>query len=357
MTEVVPREYSMDPAIWKVELGHGMGPLELGIERSVILARLLEMKVEVEADEDDPTWAYLDEIDTQLTFSDGPQQRLVQIEVDDDRVRFGTLPVLGEPIHKIVELLQIPPAETLWRPGVDPGLNMPGQDVPLTETKTDDELLQSGTLWITTLGLGLNLWRGDVDAMFLRQPQDSPRTGLGQFSPEQVELMQSGGPRQKQATAPEEASQPSSWYRTCYRWAFFLMFIFLGWQAFRYQQRWNAAPTTEGTIVAVKPPPPDVFPVEFTVAYQDQQGKEHQALFNLADVNNGRKVGDKVDVRYLADEPDVAMGLASSRDAVIIKFIPWAVGLAIAFIALQFVPLIAEYVMSKVRAPVAMENE
>jgi hypothetical protein len=346
----------MDPAIWKVELGHGMGPLELGTERSIILARLREMKVEVETDEDEPTWTYLDEIDTQLTFSADPPQRLVQIEVDDDRVRFGTLPVLGEPVHKIVEFLQIPPAETLWRPGEDPALSMPGQDGPLPEAKSDDELLHSGTLWITTLGLGLSLWRGDVDAVYLRQPQDSPRSGLGQFSSEQVELMQSGGPRLKQATAPEEAPEPSSWFRTFYRWAFFLIFILLGWQAVRYQQRWNAAPTTEGTIVAVKPPPPDVFPVEFTVAYQDQQGKEHQALFSLSDVNESRRVGDKVDVRYLADDPDVAMGLASSRDAVIITFIPWVVGLVIAFVALQFVPWIAEYVISKVRSPVTEEK-
>jgi len=80
------------------------------------MALLAELKLEVETDDDEPSWVFLPEPDIQLTFSTDEPQRLLQIEVDEPQLRFGTLPVLGEPVHKIVELLQIPPAETLWRP-------------------------------------------------------------------------------------------------------------------------------------------------------------------------------------------------------------------------------------------------
>lgn len=338
----------MDPATWKVDLGHGIGPLEFGAERGTLLTRLAELQIEIETDEDEPTWVFLPEIDTELTFSTGQSQRLLQIEVDDSWVRFGTLPVLGESVHQIVELLQVPPSETLWRPGNDPALRLPGQDAPI-ESATDEQLLDSGTLWITTLGLGLNLWRGDVDALFLRQPQDSPSKGIGQFSPQQAELSQSGSLRRQQAATSNGEPQPKSWFQTLYRLGFFAVLVFVVWRAVAYQQRWHTAPTTEGTIVAVKPPAPDPFPVEFTVAYEDQQGNPHQTVFDLANVNRGRKVGDKVDLRYLADEPDEAMGLASSRDAVIIKFLPWVIGIIVAFVLLQFVPLAAGLVISKLR--------
>lgn len=338
----------MDPAIWKVDLGHGIGPLELGVERSILLARLAELQIEVETDDEEPTWVYLPEIDTELTFGPDQPQRLLQIEVDDSWVRFGTLPVLGEPVHKIVDLLQVPPSETLWRPNNDPALRSPGHDAPV-ESATDEQLLDSGTLWITTLGLGLNLWRGDVDALFLRQPQDSPRKGVGQFSPQHAELSRNGSLRQQRETPTSGEPPPKSWYQTLYRIGFFALVLLVGWRAVVYQQRWNTAATTEGTIVAVRPPAPDPFPVEFTVAYQDQQGKPHQAVFDLADVNTGRKVGDKVDVRYLADEPDVAMGLASSRDAIIIMFLPWVIGIVVAFVLLPFVPLVAGLLISQLR--------
>jgi hypothetical protein len=93
----------------------------------------------------------------------------------------------------------------------------------------------------------------------------------------------------------------------------------------------------EGVIVDARPPPPDPFPDEFTVAYQDQQGGQHEVEFDFANINRGRRVGDKVDVRYLPHDPDQAMGLNASHDVAVVTFLPWALGLLMVYAVLQFV--------------------
>ena len=107
------------------------------------------------------------------------------------------------------------------------------------------------------------------------------------------------------------------------------------WQAVRCQQRWNSAPVVEGIIVDARPPPPDPFPDEFTVAYQDQQGGQHEVEFDFTNINRGRRVGDKVDLRYLPDHPDQAMGLNASQEAAVNQFLPLALGLLIVYAVLQ----------------------
>src|SRR5205809_431742 len=97
-----------------------MGPFELGMEHDAVLARLVEANIEIEADDDDPRWMFLPEIETSLTFGDDEPPCLVQIVVEDERIRLGTLPVLGQRVHQIVELLQVPESKMPWSMGGDP---------------------------------------------------------------------------------------------------------------------------------------------------------------------------------------------------------------------------------------------
>ena len=337
----------MDPSFWEVDLGHGLGPLVLGTERDTVIVRLEEAKINVEPDDDDPAWLYVPEMEAELTFSRDEPRRLVQIVVEDERLHFGTLPVLGKRVHEIVELLNVPEAETLWRPGEDPALSLPDRDEQPLEPASDEELLDAGTLWITTLGLGLGLWHGEIIAVYLRQPHNSPRRGIGQFLPRHAELSRSPDLRQRLTKPVLRAAGPPNWFGRLAGLAFVAAVAILIWRAVAYQQQWNSAPRVEGQIVAVKPPPPDPFPTEFTVAYQDQTGQPHQIVFDLPNVNDARHIGDKVDLCYLRDDPRQAMGFAASRDAAIEKFLPWGIGIIVAFIAVLFVSAIWDLVKRK----------
>src|SRR5215216_8108887 len=94
---------------WSVELGHGLGNLELGIDRDELLRRLHEADFEVDADDDDPTHIHGSEVELILTLSDTDPPRLIQIAIDDERVQFGTMNVVGRRLHELAALLQVHP--------------------------------------------------------------------------------------------------------------------------------------------------------------------------------------------------------------------------------------------------------
>src|SRR5262245_329466 len=148
-------------------------------------------------------------MDTELRFKTTNPPTLMEITVEDEHVRLGPLPVIGERLHKVVELLQVPDAETVWR--------MEGNDQrpadggrPLV---TDKILLDSGTLWIPALGLGLGMVRGEICTVRLRQPKDVPRRGDGSLTPDQRTLSARKDLPQYLIRQPGELSPKQSWFQ------------------------------------------------------------------------------------------------------------------------------------------------
>jgi hypothetical protein len=127
--------------------------------------------------------------------------------------------------------------------------------------------------------------------------------------------------------------------------------VWLFWTAIDYQRRWNAAPVVEGEIVSVDPPPPNPFPMKFTVAYRDQVGLDRTTVFERADIY-ANSVGDNVDVRYLPEAPDQPMGPARLNDAAFLKYVPWGIGIGAVYFVLQIVAGVAGLVMGRVQAKV-----
>jgi hypothetical protein len=170
---------------------------------------------------------------------------------------------------------------------------------------------------------------------------------LGPFTSEQRVLSEQ--PNLAELLVPP--APHGAWERSIVRGGLTLIFAaalgVLLWQALLYQQRWNDAPVVEGVVTAVSPPPPEPFPTEFTVDYQDQQGRPHQVLLRPADVYITRAVGDKVELRYLPEAPDEPLGPARYRDAAFLKFMPYGIGLGVAYLAL----LIAASILLRVLLP------
>lgn len=332
----------MDDKLWSVDPGRGLGVLRLGAPLAYVRQSLAEVGIDLE--EDDDHWLYVDDLDTELIFTTTKPPVLREIVVEDDRVRFGPLPVIGQRLHQVVELLQVPDGETLWRLARDDEPDRPpGGNRPPEWTPSDEWLLDQGTLWITSLGLGLSMVRGEIASLRLREPAGSPKRGIGSLTPAQRELSRRSNLATLLLRSTTPAAQARSWFQSLSRLAVFVALGLLMWQAIGYQQRWNVAPVAEGEVVEVRPLPPDPFPMEFVVAYRDHNGGAHQAVFKRADIYTSPAIGEKVEVRYLPEAPDQPLGPARYRDIAFEKFVPWAIGIVAAYTVLQLIVSLASW--------------
>ncbi|MDZ4847946.1 MAG: hypothetical protein SGI77_01505 [Pirellulaceae bacterium] len=327
---------------WSVELGHGMGPLVLGLPRSQIyqILEALKYDVDLEADmqedlgDDDPG-LYLDDIETTFSFTRHSPYALSRMDIDDRRLRFGPMQVHGKPVHQIVELLKIPPAETLWCDFYeDEEQAKAGQRTE--KPKSDTDLLMFGTLWITSLGLGLSLGRGEIETVHLCDPERSPRIGTGQWTVEQRRLSEAGMANESKV-APVKPNPLSRLLLVC-------MTIAMGalvWRAIDLQSQWNNVPDVAATVISTNPPPPEPFPTEYVLGYVDSSGGEHEIAVRSLDIYGLPAMGAEVNVRFLPDAPDKPLTHSKHRDVgfdlampygIAIFAIYWSLNLVIAFL-------------------------
>jgi hypothetical protein len=331
----------MSDELWSIELGKGLGVIELGATREEAARRLKEHKIELDL-EDEDDWLWVEEMNAELHFTTAEPRVVNEITVEDEQVRLGPMEVIGKRLHEIVGFLQVVDSETVWRPwDDDEGAVEPGKTF---EPQTDEELLDGGTLWIPALGLGLSMLRGDIDTVRLRKPEDTPRTGVGALTPAQRELSARENLRDILVRPRNPLARPVSWLQTLLGFGLAAALALVFWRAVDYQRQWNDAPTVEGEVIAVEPPPPEPFPRKFTITYRDQAGGEHTTVFERADIYVNA-VGEKVDVRYLPEAPDQPMGPARVRDAAFIKFGPWGIGVLAVYFVLQVVLSVVGWVL------------
>lgn len=328
----------MSKELWSVDPGLGMGVLELGSERDIVLRQLQDAGIDVDLDDDEPE-LYVEDMDTELIFTTETPPRLREIVVEDERARFGPLPVLGERVHKLADLLQVPAEDTLWRIEPEDGRPIP-ESGSASMSPSDEQLLDEGTLWFTTLGIGLGMVRGEVTTLRIRKPEGSPKRGNGPLTEAQRALSQRADLPTYLLRPLQGKKRAGGCLRSLATLALIAALGWLVWNALLYQQRWNNAPVVEGVVTDVQPPPPEPFPNDFTIAYQDEAGNPHQVVLHVADVYTTRNVGDKVEIRYLPEAPDQPLGPARYRDAAFLKFVPWGAGILAAYWVVQLaIPL------------------
>ncbi len=336
----------MDQSHFTVDLGHGIGPLRLGDTREEVLRRLAEAAMPLADDDDD--WLYVDEMDTEIKFKSTTPPVLLEIIVEDERVRLGPLPVLGERLHKVVDLLQVSDTETVWRTHEQEDEERTSAERPIM---TDKSLLDRGTLWIPALGLGLGMVRGEITTVRLRKPEESPRRGIGPLTPAQRELSARSDLPTYLIRPRSEIAAPNRWLQKILNLALFLAMGSIVFNGIAYQGRWNAATVVEGDVIDVKPPPPEPFPDEYTIDYRDQQGNPHQVIFKRNDVYVAPKIGEKIEIRYLPEAPDKPIGPARYRDAAFDKYMPLGIGLMAVYCILQIVIPLALILFRRLQPP------
>lgn len=353
----------MNDDVWSMAPGKGNRVFELGTPRAEVIRRIAAAGLEMDEDdegegaEDDLYWSYVKELDAELTFGDPPQRVLEEVAVSDDRVRLGPIAPIDEPVGKIVELLQVADGETIWTMRADQyKLPAPEDAVQASESTnapggqnvapSAEKLLSEGTLWIRPFGLGLDLVYGDVMTVRLRRSNDVPSTGYGPLTAEQRELAARPdltsyliGPRRTDGTAPARRSR----FQRLAGAALVAGIAIVVWRAIDYQRRWNAAPVVDGVVVDVQPPPPAPFPDDFTIAYQDQSGHSHRAVFKRSDIYTLPAIGEKIEVRYLPEAPGEPLGPARVREIAIERFLPWGIGVVVAYFVLQVVAAVVAW--------------
>jgi hypothetical protein len=173
---------------WSVELCVRMGPFVLGTEYEPLLQILRDHHVNVDNLIPDRLGKLsVPEIHTRFVFSETNPRTLDRIDVEDPRIRFGPLAVIGKRAHEIIGMFKVPRKQTLW-------CNIENIDEASHQATHEDsnqqsrDLLALGTIWIPSLGLGLTLRDGLVAKVHLCDPAKAPRIGTGTWTKEQQRL-------------------------------------------------------------------------------------------------------------------------------------------------------------------------
>lgn len=110
---------------------------------------------------------------------------------------------------------------------------------------------------------------------------------------------------------------------------------YLGWLSWEETQRWQNAVTLPAKLVSIdQPADPHKIP-RYRLSYLDPAGEPQTAILERGEFYiSPREIGEEVQIAYSAKEPPRAIGLARMRDAAFIRYTPWFIGVAAAYIIL-----------------------
>lgn len=308
---------------WRIEPGRSWGPVELGMSRDEVKAAVMRGGGTLEEDEEDHTFLGTETPWGEFEFN-AAGDRLSKITVFDSSLYFGeehleepTLDVAITAIgHRSFN-------DTRWTHGE--------LKQPLPED-VDTQLLRSGVLWLISKGIGLEMYRGKVESVFICRPEDVPASPLGQLTPQQLEL----------ATDPQlfrelpPAYKPPS-YRQVWvsRLALLLFVIFIavqGYRAYEAEMRWSKSEPIEGEIIETLPAGSD-FPDAYVVRYEPPDIAPQQVTIRSVFVGGLLPIGKKVEIRYLPEQPHKATTIWEAREHGFVDFIPSILGGAAVYFA------------------------
>ncbi len=319
---------------WLAELGVRLGPLILGTEYSQILPILHEHGIDIDLSRmATPGKLSIPEIGTELIFSQTNHRPLERIEVEDERLRFGSLSVIGRRAHEIVRLFKVSRKETLWCSNETNMENL----IPATlqdRTAQSRKLLASGTLWITSLGLGLTLRDGLIAKVHLCDPIHSPNIGNGSWTKEQQLLSEVREMPAEAITTTQ--NKRISVLSSLTHLSLVVSIGLLMWWGIALQRRWNEAPDVPAVVVAMEPA---VLPNIITLSFNDSKGVERRQSLGHRQFYMSPNIGDEVNIRYLPEAPEMVLGPFGYRDIGFDTAFPYGIGIIATYSLLQLIVL------------------
>ena len=329
----------MKDEFWSVVPGAGMGPLLFDTVYEDVLQTLRAQGIDVDRLRLDGSGKLsVQEIRTQLVFSETFPRTLVRIDVDDERLRFGSLSVIGKRVHEIIGIFKISRKQTLWSSARDnSGAVDAGAGGDTAEQSR--ELLARGTIWIPGLGLGLTLRDGLVGTVHLCHPSQSPLTGTGTWTKEQQRLseVREIPPASMAPTISKHHRSRKTILSVMIHLALAASMGMLVWWAVRLQRQWDAAIEVPAVVVALDPPPPNPLPNDITLSFNDSNGIEHRQTLGYMQFAMAPKLGDEINVRYLPGAPDKVLGPVAFRDVGFSSAFPYGAAIIAVYSVLQLI--------------------
>jgi hypothetical protein len=299
----------------------GIGKIRLGDTDSTIRTLLVQDKLSFNEHRDPFCWQ-LDTPTCRLSFINAPGKRLVQILSSSQALQLQNTCLVGMELAEALAALHVKSFDdTVWSTGNVLDDFVKGS--PFVEPDnliypSNANLLNAGTLWIKSLGLGLTFAQAKVGAITLRDIAYVPRIGHGPL--EQHTLDAANDPvllktlLETTAKSAARAEYALRVYRTILALVLFSTGVILCWvfytMANDYRSWLNATQVT-GKIVALKPD--GLFPDEVVVEYLLPNEQSVQVSIPCQ-YSTARAVGKEVELVYRESNPSLAMTRLQSRD-------------------------------------------
>jgi hypothetical protein len=280
----------------------------------------------------DATCFEIDQPYCTLQFTGKSSLVLAQIVMSDGRVRVNGMPVIDLSLDEALVALGVRSFDdTLWSMvDIDSEYDRgcPVADSLRPTTAKPMQLLDSGTLWIKSLGVGLYMGEGRVDAIALRLKSDIPKVGCGPLDPDTI--TSAGSPTIEQEITRHDTKRRSAPWLS-HRAKRFLQSALVTLVAlaactappillFMRYQNWKNPIRVEGQVVEVHYDGPFVDHLLVQYALPDQSTKRAKVLSTFT---GAREIGQIVELYYLPSSPDHAITLQESRSEFLSGYLPY----------------------------------
>lgn len=306
--------------------------VRLGDTQEEVQAALKQMGVAYD-NSLDATCFEIDQPYCTLQFTGQSPPVLAQIVMSDDCVRVNGMPVLDLSLDEALVALGVRSFDdTMWSMvDIDSEYDR-GRPIAdsLRPTKAKPmQLLDSGTLWIKSLGVGLYMGEGRVDAIALRLKSDVPKVGCGPLDPDTITSAGSPTIEQeitRQDTKSRRAPPQNFRAKRFLQKALVTLIALAACTAppillFMRYQSWKSPICVEGQVVEVQYDGPFVDRLLVQYALPDQSTKRAKVLPTFTEA---REIGQVVDLCYLPSNPDHAVTLQESRSEFLSGYLPYS---------------------------------
>lgn len=298
--------------------GGGWSTIRFGDSPESVRTQLRKADITWEEDFDNFHWRIGDGT-AEIFFgagASGEPERVVQFLVDRGTAKVNGHEIVGLKLDEaLLELNVRSFGDTLWS-SVDIDAEY-DQGRLIDEAKRPQhaeaiDLLEGGTLWIKSLGIGLVLDCGDVDSVVLRATTDVPQVGCGPLDKETIGRVGDEKLGEKIATRQRAvaAAKPSwragipIWLKTVLTLSAAAVIVVPIYWYVEEQIAWQKAEKLIGVVVETRPEGP--FPDFIVVEYKQPDAPEGRVELKFS-YTSARAVGDEVELFYLKRNPSKVM--------------------------------------------------
>ncbi len=311
--------------LFQIKANSNWAGIEFGVNRQEVRKLLKQERGSVQASKWDPFVDCLDTPPAELTYRSASGKPLVQVLFNDDTVQYDGKKLVGLPIDQALLVLGVQSFnDTMWMISHPQDEFENGEQIEEGASQVEPrKLLQDGTLWIRSLGLGLTLDNLLVDEVTLRDPTYIPAIGCGPLTEDVLALAIDPAFQQELEESERKRSQTGWATVVNVPWiirfpiilvAVLVVLIPVLIMIRRYID-WSKATEVQGQVVAVEA---GMFPTYVTVEYPLPGGKlvRHDLSANHVPA---RDLGTVVTLIYLPSDPEHPKTLSQRYDAVMDK--------------------------------------